>query len=223
MISHAVTRGLDANVRMKPSGVEWLGDVPEHWTVCRLKHLSSHVVDCLHATPTYDGELQFPAIMTADLGRGRVLLDQVRLVSREVYEERIERLRPVAGDILYSREGERFGLAALVPPGVDFCLGQRMMMFRIRPLSAHPAYVMWLLNSEAEQVLATTAGATSPHNTFSDLNCGHGFPLFVVLVHQQGITQEGLTSQTRSWLKRILLNEPFAMVMPPRCHLRSRA
>ena len=37
IIHRAVTRGLDPNVRLKPSGVEWLGDVPEHWEVRRLK------------------------------------------------------------------------------------------------------------------------------------------------------------------------------------------
>ncbi|MBA4114652.1 MAG: restriction endonuclease subunit S [Verminephrobacter sp.] len=38
VISHAVTKGLDPNVPMKDSGVEWLGEVPEHWGVKRLKH-----------------------------------------------------------------------------------------------------------------------------------------------------------------------------------------
>lgn len=37
IIDHAVTRGLDASVTLKPSGIEWLGDVPEHWEVQRLK------------------------------------------------------------------------------------------------------------------------------------------------------------------------------------------
>ena len=37
VVNQAVTRGLDPNVRVKPSGVEWLGDVPEHWEVRRLK------------------------------------------------------------------------------------------------------------------------------------------------------------------------------------------
>ncbi len=37
IIHRAVTRGLDPNVRLKPSGVEWLGDVPEHWEVSRVK------------------------------------------------------------------------------------------------------------------------------------------------------------------------------------------
>ena len=49
MIHRAVTRGLDPNVRLKPSGVEWLGDVPEHWEVSRLKRrLRRH--DCKHVT-----------------------------------------------------------------------------------------------------------------------------------------------------------------------------
>ena len=41
VIQRAVTRGLDPNVKLKPSGVEWLGDVPEQWTVRRLKTLCS--------------------------------------------------------------------------------------------------------------------------------------------------------------------------------------
>ena len=41
LIHQSVTRGLDPNVRLKPSGVEWLGDVPEHWAVRRVKTLCS--------------------------------------------------------------------------------------------------------------------------------------------------------------------------------------
>ena len=41
IISQAVTRGLDPNVRLKPSGVAWLGDVPEHWKVKKVTHMFS--------------------------------------------------------------------------------------------------------------------------------------------------------------------------------------
>jgi type I restriction enzyme S subunit len=41
VISHAVTRGLNPDALLKPSGIEWLGDVPEHWVVCPLKHVVS--------------------------------------------------------------------------------------------------------------------------------------------------------------------------------------
>ena len=41
IIHHAVTRGLDPNVPLKPSGIPWLGDIPAHWEVRRIKSLRS--------------------------------------------------------------------------------------------------------------------------------------------------------------------------------------
>ena len=41
IINHAVTRGLNSNVKMKDSGIEWIGEVPEHWEVKRMKELSA--------------------------------------------------------------------------------------------------------------------------------------------------------------------------------------
>jgi type I restriction enzyme S subunit len=39
VISHAVTKGLDPTAPLRPSGIDWLGDVPEHWEVCQVKHI----------------------------------------------------------------------------------------------------------------------------------------------------------------------------------------
>ena len=55
VISHAVTKGLNPDVNMKDSGVEWLGQVPEHWTVSKLKHFVN-VVDCKHITAEFFDE-----------------------------------------------------------------------------------------------------------------------------------------------------------------------
>ena len=118
VITRAVTKGLDSTALMKHTGIPWLGDVPAHWEVNWVKHLAERVVDCLHTTPRYDGELTYPAIRTSDLDRGRLFLDSAELVSEEVYQERVCRLTPEAGDVLYSREGERFGHAAVITSGV---------------------------------------------------------------------------------------------------------
>jgi type I restriction enzyme, S subunit len=40
VINQAVTRGINPNNKLKPSGVEWIGDIPEHWEVRRLKFLA---------------------------------------------------------------------------------------------------------------------------------------------------------------------------------------
>jgi type I restriction enzyme S subunit len=43
VISHAVTRGLNPKAPLKPSGIEWLGDVPAHWAVKRIKHIARSI------------------------------------------------------------------------------------------------------------------------------------------------------------------------------------
>ncbi len=59
LIHRAVTRGLDPNVRLKPSGVEWLGEVPEHWEVVALKRVLRQLVDCEHKTAPAVGESDY--------------------------------------------------------------------------------------------------------------------------------------------------------------------
>jgi hypothetical protein len=52
------------------------------------------------------------------------------------------------GDILYSREGERFGIAACVPDGRRLCISHRMMVFRVRP-ECNPARVVLTTDGDA--------------------------------------------------------------------------
>jgi type I restriction enzyme S subunit len=164
IITQAVTKGLDPTVKMKDSGVEWIGEIPEHWDVIRLKYVSLNIVDCPHSTPVYSQDGEYPAIRTADIVRGKIILDNTRFVEEDVYFERIQRLKPTAGDIIYSREGERYGMAGEVPEGTSVCLGQRVMMFRIKK-SFSNRFVMWSLNSEStyNQAKQDTFGSTSPH------------------------------------------------------------
>ncbi len=61
IIHRAVTRGLDPNVRLKPSGVEWLGDVPEHWEVLPL---------CAIARPRKQANVPHRELLSVYLGRG---------------------------------------------------------------------------------------------------------------------------------------------------------
>ena len=91
--------------------------------------LCSDIVDCPHTTPKYEGKLKNPAIRTSEIKKGYITWDSMRYVSDEEYEERVSRLHPEAGDIVYGREGT-FGNAAVLPEGYKFCLGQRVMLLR---------------------------------------------------------------------------------------------
>lgn len=61
MISHAVTKGLNPHAPMRDSGVEWLSEVPEHWDVCKLKHIISSLESGVSVNaadiPAYGDEL----------------------------------------------------------------------------------------------------------------------------------------------------------------------
>jgi type I restriction enzyme S subunit len=69
VISHAVTKGLDLNAPMKASGVEWLGDVPEHWDVEQLRYIArqgtSITYGIVQAGPDVEGGI--PYIRTSDM------------------------------------------------------------------------------------------------------------------------------------------------------------
>jgi type I restriction enzyme S subunit len=164
LITQAVTKGLDPNVPMKDSGVEWLGRIPAHWSVKRLKHVVSRIVDCPHSTPEYEPDGPALVVRTADLDWGRLNLDTMRRCSLATHAARSERMELKVNDILYSREGERLGMAALVPRlASPICLGQRMMAFRVAESGA-PGFLAWALNSWAiyRQVTQDILGATSP-------------------------------------------------------------
>lgn len=57
LISHAVTKGLDPNVKMKDSGVAWLGDVPEHWTKIRLGYSAQMIVPMRDKPQVFSGDV----------------------------------------------------------------------------------------------------------------------------------------------------------------------
>ena len=72
IIHRAVTRGLDPNVRLKPSGIDWLGDVPGHWEVRRIKQVSKILRGKFSHRPRNDPDMYdgpYPFIQTGDVTR----------------------------------------------------------------------------------------------------------------------------------------------------------
>ena len=74
LISHAVTKGLNPDAPMKDSGVEWLEEVPEHWEVPKLFHVSSRIGDGLHSTPLYQEGTGYFFVNGNNLVDGKIAL-----------------------------------------------------------------------------------------------------------------------------------------------------
>ena len=104
LISQAVTRGLNSRVTLQDSGVEWLGEVPQHWEVKRLKHLSRQIVDGSHLTPTYVAE-GVPFLRVTDIHKTEINWDTVARIPDEEHKILSQRCKPERGDLLLSKNG----------------------------------------------------------------------------------------------------------------------
>lgn len=170
VIFDAVTKGFDKNVPMKNSGVEWIGEIPTSWDAIRLKYLLTHLIDCPHETPNYVQNGDYYVIRTADQDLGFLRADKNMFrLEKDEYLNRIRRLSLDKDDIVYGREGERWGLACLVLENNKYCLGQRMLHFRCKTNIVVPKFLMWSLNSAGVRMqgVIDTIGSTSPHVNIS--------------------------------------------------------
>lgn len=83
MITHAVTKGLNPNAKMKDSGIEWIGEVPEGWAVKKLK-LFTKVKDGTHETPEYVDETHdsIPLVTSKDIVNGEISFENTKFISK---------------------------------------------------------------------------------------------------------------------------------------------
>ncbi|MGV8960301.1 MAG: restriction endonuclease subunit S [Stenotrophomonas sp.] len=125
VISHAVTKGLDPTVPMKDSGVEWLGEVPAHWEVVRLKNIS-RIVDCKNRTPEYVDGGEYLVVRTSNIKKQQLTLENALYTNRANFEVWTERGIPPPGSIFFTREAPA-GEVCIVPDNTLLCMGQRMM------------------------------------------------------------------------------------------------
>ncbi len=88
LINHAVTRGLNPDVRMKNSGVEWLGEIPSHWKVAKLSYLTERIGDGLHGTPEYVDTSDYYFINGNNLVKGEIqFFESTKCVSEDEFKK----------------------------------------------------------------------------------------------------------------------------------------
>ncbi|AZC81626.1 restriction endonuclease subunit S [Pseudomonas chlororaphis] len=148
VISHAVTKGLDPAVPMKDSGVEWLGDVPEHWAVSPLKYLVEEKV----AGP-YGASLT-KAMYTDSgyrvYGQQQVISDDFSIGDYYIPEEKFSEMQRYVvfpGDVLISVMGT-IGRVSVVPPGVEAgIINPRLVRYKFTQSRVNPKFIKILLMS----------------------------------------------------------------------------
>ena len=135
----------------------------------KLKDICEFIVDCPHSTAKDEGS-GYPLIRTPNVGKGRLILQGVHRVNEQVYKTRNERATPSTGDIILAREAP-VGNAAIIMPGQKVCLGQRVVLFRVKKEIANPMFlVYYLLSNEVQHKLKNNAnGAVVAHLNMDEI------------------------------------------------------
>lgn len=176
VISHAVTKGLNPHVPMKDSGIEWLGEVPAHWEVKRLKYVGKAFGGLIYdPSEIVEEGYGMLVLRSSNVQNGRIVFDDNVYVTTAIPEKIITQ----NGDILVcSRNGSRalIGKNAMIDSqssGVTF--GAFMMIFR----SEYSGYIFHVFNS---QLFKFQSGAFLTA-TINQLTVGNLYSMEVPLPH----------------------------------------
>ena len=187
IIHHAVTRGLDPAAPLKPSGVDWLGDVPEGWEVKRLKWVAHNVVDQTDHCPS---DQIYVALEDIESWIGRLL----RTGHSDIKGAQLKKFLP--SDVLFGKL--RPYLAKVIRPQVSgVCVGE-LLVLRADAAAIDPAFLEVRLRASdfIAHVNQSTFGAKMPRADWGFIG---GTPIAYppnlseqheILQHIQSVTRE---------------------------------
>lgn len=147
LITQAVTKGLDPNVPMRDSGVEWIGEVPEGWAVLPLKRLvSTPITDGPHETPVKHDD-GIPFVSAEAVRHGKIdfkkIWGHISLADHARYSKKYV---PQVGDIYMVKSGATTGVTAIVEDDREFNIWSPLAAIRPNEL-VEPKFLLAALRS----------------------------------------------------------------------------
>ncbi|MDC1123463.1 restriction endonuclease subunit S [Gammaproteobacteria bacterium] len=145
LINQCVTKGLDPNVEMKDSGVEWIGEIPSHWEITKLKYNGKVIIGLsFDKEDVVDPDTGTLVLRSSNVQGGKVVFDDNLWVKTVVPEK----LHTKIGDILIcTRNGSRNLIGKNCLLG-DESLGMTWGVFMTVFRSNVPNFFHWILNSQ---------------------------------------------------------------------------
>jgi type I restriction enzyme, S subunit len=177
VISHAVTKGLNPDAPMKHSGVEWLGQVPQHWEVRRISSLCTKITNG-YVGPTRDilvGE-GVRYLQSLHIKENAIRFNDPYFVRKEwskAHEKSVLR----KGDVLVVQTGD-IGQVATVNEEFEGCNCHALIIISPLQTAVSGDWISWVLATDygLHSLLSIQTGALHPH-----LNCGDVKDVFIPL------------------------------------------
>lgn len=159
IISHAVAKGLNPDVSMKPSGVKWMGgEVPAHWELLPLRRVINKFVDYRGKTPSIC-ETGIPLVTASTVRDGKIEHSRApSYITQETYDKWMVRGFPDIGDVVFTTEGATFGETGRIVDAT-VALAQRLILFKVNPNKLSKGFLFYHFISDfgrAEQWSNTT-------------------------------------------------------------------
>ena len=164
VITEAVTKGLNPDVPMKDSRVEWIGEVPGNWTKVKLKNICQFINgdrSSNYPSPNEYVDNGIPFLGADSLCGRYVDVTQSKKITKEKYHS-MGGAKIQKGDILYTLRGSTIGKNAIATFDEGTVASSLMV---IRPISLIPEYLLYWINSEEEfqQRQSYINGSTAPN------------------------------------------------------------
>lgn len=140
--------------KMKDSGIEWIGEIPEGWSVSKVLHcLSMPITDGPHTTPIlYDTGIPFVSAEAVSCGNGRIDFSHIRgYISEQFYKECCQKYVPEIDDIYMIKSGATTGRVAIVDTTRVFTIWSPLAVFRCNKDCMLPKFLYYYLQSPAFQ------------------------------------------------------------------------
>lgn len=160
LITHTVTKGLNPKVPMKHSGIEWLGEIPEHWEVRGMTKCTNRI-DYRGATPTKTPSGVF-LVTAKNIKNGAIdYKNSQEYIPEEDYECVMRRGKPVKGDVLFTTEAPLGEIAQVDDEHI--ALAQRILKFSSSTYELANSYLAYWMRSASFQtdVLRRATGSTA--------------------------------------------------------------
>lgn len=155
LITESVTKGLNSNVNVRDTGIEWIEKVPEHWKIKRtLNLLKMPITDGPHTTPDlYDDGIPFVSAEAVSCGNGKINFDHIRgYVSEEFYKECCKKYIPEKNDIYMIKSGATTGRVAIVDTDDIFTIWSPLAVFRCNEQEMIHKFMFYSLQSTYFQI-----------------------------------------------------------------------